>query len=174
MNSILSAWLGSLKQYLKMTLFLSSPDKLPVSTASILLTLIAYIAVGELILGDERTLISIIVQIGLEVAILFAISFIALKLTHKPQRLLQTLSALIGVSLIISLFSLIIMSVVPDSNSTEQISPQLVQINLILLLWNLAAISLIFKRAFEIRTIIAGFVALNYFVFYEYLLLNFL
>ena len=156
-----------------MSLFLSSPAKLPYSPASLLLTLITYIIVGEMLLGGDRTLISIIIQISFEVLILFCISFIALKITRKPQRLLQTVSALIGVSLVISIVSLLIMSALPDTGDAEQINPLVLKINLILLLWNLSVLSLIFKRSFDIRTITAGFIALIYFVFYEFLLLNF-
>lgn len=156
-----------------MSLFLSSPAKLPHSPAPVLITVLAYIAVGELLLGDQRNLLSITIQIGIEVLILFCISFIALKFTQKPQRLVQTVSALIGVSLIVSVVSLVIMSVLPDSGDAEQLNPLVVNINLLLLFWNLAVISLIFKRAFGVRTIVAGFIALNYFVFYEFLLLNF-
>lgn len=173
MNSLLPTWLNSLKHYVQMSLFLSSPAKLPYSQASLFLTVLAYILVGEFLLGDERGLISIIIQISFEVIILFAISFITLKLTNKPQRLLQTVSALIGVSLIISVTSLLIMFLLPESGDAEQINPLVLKLNLLLLLWNLAAISLIFKRSFEIRTITAGFIALNYFVFYEFLLINF-
>ena len=156
-----------------MALFMSSPAKLPQGSAPVFLTLLAYITVGELLLGEQRSLISIIIQIGIEVMILACISFIALKLTQKPQRLLQTVSALIGVSLVVSVVSLLIMSALPDSGDAEQLNPIVVQVNLILLFWNLAVISLIFKRAFEVRTIVAGFIAFNYFVFYEFLLLNF-
>ena len=173
MNSILSVWFSSLKHYLQMSVFSSSPAKLPFSLASLILTLIAYITVGEFLLGEERALLSIILQIGIEILILLSITFIALKLTNKPERLLQTISALIGVSLIISLTSLLIMSALPESGNTEEINPLILKVNLILLFWNLAVISLIFKRAFEIRTITAGFIAFNYFVFYEFLLLNF-
>ena len=173
MNSILSAWFSSLKHYLQMSVFSSSPAKLPFSQAYFILTLIAYITVGEFLLGEERTLLSIILQIGIEILILFTITFIALKLTNKPERLLQTVSALIGVSLIISLASLLIMSAFPESGNAEELNPLILKVNLILLFWNLAVISLIFKRAFEIRTLTAGFIAFNYFVFYEFLLLNF-
>ncbi|MCK4710496.1 MAG: hypothetical protein KAU21_17915 [Gammaproteobacteria bacterium] len=173
MNSLFSAWFSSLKHYVQMSIFLSSPAKLPYSPTSVFLTLLAYIVVGEILLGEERSLSSIIIQIGLEVLILFGISFIALKLTKKSQRLLQTMSALVGVSLVISVVSLLIMQALPDISDIEQINPLVLKINLILLLWNLAVISLIFKRSFEIRTITAGFIALNFFVFYEFLLLNF-
>ncbi len=172
MNSIFSAWFHSLKHYLQMSLFLSSPARLAASPVNIIITLIAYIVIGKIMLGDERSLISVIMQIGIEVAILFCISFFILKLIKKPERLLQTLSALIGVSLIISIISLLIMFTLSDFDSASEVSPEVLQINLALLLWNLAVISLIFKRAFEIRTGVAGFIALNYFLVYEFLLLN--
>ncbi len=173
MNSILSVWLNSLKHYLQLSVFLSTPAKLPFSPASLVLTLVAYITVGEFLLGAERGMFSIIIQIGIEVLILFGITFIALKIAKKPERLLQTLSALIGVSLIISLAGLLIMSALPDNGSADELNLMILQVNLVLLLWNLAAISLIFKRAFEIRTFTAGFIAFNFYLSYEYLMLNF-
>jgi len=156
-----------------MCLFLSSPSRLPYSPASIVYSLLVYILIGDLLLGQERGLLSIIIQITVEIIILFIITFSMLKLRKKPERLLQTLSALIGVSMIISLVSLLIMSILPEGNNADDINPVVLQINLILLLWNLAVISLIFKRAFDIRTLTAGFIAFNYFLLYELLLLNF-
>lgn len=174
MNSLFFDWINSLKQYFLMSLFMSSPARLPYSPAAVLLSLLAYILIGEILLGDERSLASIIVQISLEVLILTGISFIALKIKKNQYRLLQTVSALIGVNLILSLVSLLIVPALPDSNQLEQTNSQIPLIHLLLLLWNLAVISLIFKRAFDIRTITAGFIALNFFVIYEFLLLNFI
>lgn len=156
-----------------MSVFMSSPAKLPQNPAPLLVTILAYIVTGELLLGDQRSFLSIMVQIAIEVIILFSISYIALKLTRHPQRLVQTLSALIGVSLIVSIVSLLIMSAFPHNAKAEQLNSLVIQINLILLFWNLSVVSLIFKRAFEISTLFAGFIAINYFIFYEFLLLNF-
>jgi hypothetical protein len=61
----------------------------------------------------------------------------------------------------------------PDAPTAEQPGTLTLQLNLLLLFWNLAVISLIFKRAFEIRTIVAGIIAFNYFLLYELLLMNF-
>lgn len=155
-----------------MCLFKSSPSNLPYSLNCVYLTLLAYIGVGELLLGDERSLLSILAQIAIEVFLLFSISFIVLKFINKPQRLLQTMSALIGVGLMVSIVGIPIIYLLPDVSAGDQVNPIVLQVNLLLLLWNLAIISLIFKRVFELRTIIAGFIAFNYFLLYELVLIN--
>ena len=48
--------------------------------------------------------------------------------------------------------------------------PLVFYFNLLLLFWYLAIISLIFKRSFEIRTMTAGFLSFNYFLFNLFLL----
>lgn len=172
MQTFVASWLHCLKHYVQMSGFRSSPSNLPYNHACIVLTLLAYFFVGVLLLSDQRSLISIIVQIIIEILILSAISFIILKFIKKPERLSQTLSALIGVNLIISIVSLAVMSVLPEIKQGEPIDPLVLQVNLVILIWNLAVISLIFKRAFDIRTIVAGFIAFNYFLLYELILFN--
>ena len=173
MQTLIQQWLYCLRHFVLMCLFRSSPSNLPYNFGCIVPTLLAYVVVAELLLGDQRNLFSIMIQVLIEVLILVAISFIILKFVNRSERLLQTLSALIGVNLIISLVSLPIMQLLPETGQGEQIDPLVLQINLMLLIWNLAVISLIFKRAFEIRTIVAGFIAFNYFLFYQLLLINF-
>lgn len=169
MSHVLKLWLVCLKHYLKMSVFLSSPSNLPFNPRTILLTLLAYVLVGYALLGNERTLLSIFGQIMIEVGILYAISSVVLKLVKKPERLIQTMSALIGINLIVSLVSIPLFYLL-SSPSPDQVNPMAFQINIILLLWNLAIISLIFKRSFQINTLLAGFLAFNYFLLYEYII----
>lgn len=173
MKHLILQWLVCLKHYVRMCLFLSSPANLPYSQGCILLTLIAYIGAGELLLGSKRDLLSIALQIGIEVLLLSAISYTVLRLTHKLERLIQTVSALIGINLVVSIVSLPLLLLLPATDENTTVDPLLLQLNLALLLWNLAVISLIFKRSFEIRTLLAGFIAFNYFLLYEYLLISF-
>lgn len=155
-----------------MTLFASSPARLPYHPPSIILTLIAYYFVAILILGDQRSQLSILLQLLLEVALLFSVSYIFLKYRNRTARLLQTLSALIGINLVISTVSLPFYLTLSDSLKGEEISQLTQVLYLLLLLWNLAVISLIFKRAFEIRTIVAGIITFNYYLLYELLWIN--
>ena len=172
MKSI-AQWLYSLKIYLKMSFFLASPASLPYSPSALVLTSLAYLLVGDLLLGEVKSLFSIVLQICLEIAIFIFICYAMLGFKKKLERLLQTLSALIGVSLIISLASLIMASMLAQPLNEEAIEPMLLQLNLAILLWNLAVISLIFKRSFEIKTITAGFLAFNYLLLYEFIVINF-
>ena len=173
MVKLLSEWLFCLKLFVQMTLFNATPARLPYSPACLILTLVAYLIAGQILLGDQRSFLSILAQIALEFIILLTISFVTLRIGSKIERLLQTMTALSGVSLIISIVSIPILFVLPEPISDNEINPVTLQINLLLLLWNLAVISLIFKRSFEINTLAAGFIAFNYFLLYELILLNF-
>jgi hypothetical protein len=171
---IFREWLISLRLYLQLSLFLAFPSSLPYSPGALVLSVFAYILVGVALLGEIKNLFQIMLQIGIEILILYLISYSVLALQKKPQRLLQTMSSLIGVNLIISIASLLLVAMLPDMQRSETPDPMLIQLNLAILLWNLAAISLIFKRSFEIKTITAGFIAFNYLLLYEFIILNFL
>jgi len=167
-------WLISLRLYLQMSLFLASPSSLPYSPGALVISIFAYVLVAEALLGEVKNLPEIVLQVGIEILILYLISYAVLTLQKKQARLLQTLSALVGVNLIISVASLLLVALLPDMQNSEQPDPLLIQLNLAILLWNLTVISLIFKRCFEIRTISAGFIAFNYLLIYEFIILNFL
>lgn len=172
MKGLILEWIICLKIYLRMCIFISSPSQLPPGLACIALTFVAYLVVGLLWLADQQGIPAVVTQVGLEVSILYAFSFIILKFRNKIERLRQTMSALIGSSLIISMVSIPILSILPEAPAEDQINALTLQVNLLLLFWNLAVISLIFKRAFEISTIAAGFIAFNFFLLFELILLN--
>ena len=171
-KSLIGEWIVCLKIYLRLCLFMSSPSSLPAGLACIPLTLLAYLAIGLLWLAEEQGVPVVVTQVVLEISILYAFTFIILKFKNKIERLSQTLSALFGSSLIISMVSIPILSVLPEAPAEGQINGLTLQVNLLLLFWNLAVISLIFKRAFEISTIAAGFIAFNFFLLFELILIN--
>lgn len=47
----------------------------------------------------------------------------------------------------------------------------LIYVTLIILIWNLAVLSLIFKRAFEISTHLSAMISFNYFVVYQFIVI---
>ena len=172
MKNILFHWLTSLPRLFKISLMLASPASLPYSPGALLLTLLSYIAVGYFALGAKYSLLSISAQVMIEIAILAAISYFFLKLKHRLRRFLQTLYALIGVNLVISAFSLLLLKLLAPAAVVEPGS-FIVKAELLIMLWNLAAVSLVFQRAFEIRTLLAAFAAFNYMLLYQFLLLKF-
>ncbi len=169
----LMQWFHCFLLFIRLSLFKASPSDLPYSPACLGITVLVYVFAGEILLGEQRGLGLIILQIMVEILILGAISYIVLNFKQHTERFLQTLTALIGISLVISLVSIPIMLALPDAMVGNEVNPVTLQASLALLLWNLAVISLIFKRSFEISTLAAGFIAFNYFLIYELLLLNF-
>ncbi len=170
MNHTLKLWLACLHQYLWLSLFRSTPASLPPNPGTLGLTLGAYLLVALVLLADVRSIPSIMMQVGIEACILCLATYFILKYLDKTERLVQTMSALLGVNLVIAFFSIPVFKMLPPSTADE-ISPITLNISLLVLFWNLAAISLVFKRAFEINTLAAGFIAINYFLVYEFLLL---
>lgn len=172
MKALIFEWIVCLKTYVRICFFIDSPSSLAVRLNCIPLSLLAYYIAGIFWLGDRQGAAIVFAQITIEVGILYAFSYLILKLRNKPERFLQTFSALIGSSLIISLVSMPVLTMLPEVNEGSQISGFTLQVNLMLLFWNLAVISLIFKRAFEVSTISAGFIAFNFFLLFELILLN--
>jgi hypothetical protein len=170
MKHLTLLWLVCLRHYLSMALFRSSPASLPFHPYTLGLTLGAYLVVALVLLAGERSVNSIMMQVLIEAAILYLVSYFMLNFMRKPERLVQTLSALFGVNLVIGFVSIPLFLALPPSTA-EQISPLTLNVSLLILFWNLAAISLVFKRAFEINTLAAGFIAINYFLAYEFILL---
>jgi hypothetical protein len=86
--------------------------------------------------------------------------------------MLQTMSALIGTNLIMTSVSLPLYSLVIDHNVSAQSVSQLeINLSMALIFWNLAVLSLIFKRAFGLGTLISAMVSFNYFVLYQLIIL---
>lgn len=169
---LLRLWLYCWVQFVRLSLFLSTPAKLPWNPALLVMTLLAYVLVGQLILGALRPFTDILLQIGIEVALLAWLSAVMLRLRQHGERFVQTVHALIGVNLIVSLASYPLMELLPNTLHDDQPDLLAVQLSLLLLVWNLAAISLIFRRAFEIGTLPAGFLAFSYFLVFEWLLMQ--
>jgi len=172
MNKDLSLWLANLPRLIKISLLMESPAALPYRPGALILTLACYLMVGFIALGSKYPLPAIFAQVLTEVLILGAISYLLLRIKGKLLRFVQTLYALIGVNLVISLISLLVLQVLAPGGEIEADS-WLVKAQLLILLWNLAAVSLVFQRAFEIPTMLAAFAAFNYLLLYEFLLLNF-
>jgi hypothetical protein len=169
---LLRLWLYCLAQFVRLSLFLSSPARLPWNPALLAMTLAAYLLAGWLILGSLRPLGDILIQIGIEIGLLALITRLLLAIQQHPERFVQTLHALIGVNLVVSLVSYPLMAWLPQPLRDGQPDMTALQLSLLLLLWNLAAISLIFRRAFGIGTLLAGFLAFSYFLVFEWLLMK--
>jgi len=165
MQTILGQWLYSLKHYVLMCLLLSSPERLPYSRYPLLLTGFAYFLIGLLLVDTARSYALVCTQILLELGMLGMISYFALRWKNSLGRLLQTFSALLGINVVITAVTIPAYRLVAANGSAE--NNLLFYVTLIILVWNLAVLSLIFKRAFEISTQLSAMLSFGYFIVYQ-------
>ncbi len=165
MQGLLIPWLESLKQYAYMCLLLSSPERVPYAPLATLLTIFVYFAIGLLLIDAQQGAGAIGAQILLEISMLGLIAYLGLNLKGLLPRWQQTFSALVGINLVITAVSIPLRSFL-DLDSAEP-DRALIYLTLALLVWNLAVVSLIFRRAFEISVQLSAMIAFTYFVVYQ-------
>lgn len=153
-----------------MCLFLSSPDRLPANPYCSLLSLLAYLLLGLLLVDPQRGYLVICAQIFLELSMLGLITYLGLRMKKTLARFGQTFSALIGINLMITAVSLPAYHYAVDSASASgEGGSLLIYVTLLIVIWNLAVLSLIFKRAFEVSTQISAMISFIYFINYQVL-----
>ena len=171
MQNIIGQWLLSLKYYLLMCLLLSSPDRLPYSPYSIALTVFSYLLVGLLLVDEQHSYAVVCTQIILELGMLGLIAWVGLRWKNSLTRFQQTFSALVGINMIITAVTIpVFRNLVSHTDSMENL---LIYVTLAILIWNLAVLSLIFKRSFEISTNLSAMISFNYFVVYQFIVIWF-
>ena len=167
MQNIISQWLVSLKHYILMCLFLSSPERLPYNPYCTALTIFAYFLTGLTLVDEQHGYGVICAQITLELGMLSLIAYCGLRWKKSLPRFPQTFSALTGVNLIITIVTIPIYRTIIDNESS--IESLLIFVFRLIQFWNLAVLSLIFKRSMEISTRVSAMITFNYFVVYLFL-----
>ncbi len=162
MQNIVGQWLISLRHYVWMCLLLSSPERLPYNPYAFALTVFAYFAIGGLLVENASDYGVIAARILLEMAMLAAIVRAGLNIRQWPERFAQTFSALVGINLVLTAVSIPLQSLLDID--AEQPSAFAFYLFVAILVWNLAAISLVLKRAFEISTPLSAMISFSYFV----------
>ncbi len=161
-------WLTCLKHYILMCLFVSGPERLPHSFHCILFSLLAYFLLGFSLVDGQRSYAIVFVQIVLELGLLALITRIILNWKKKQSRFHQAFSALIGVNLVISAISIPVYHILTQQISAgDGANPAVLNATMLIVFWNLAVLSLIFKRSFEINTILSATISFNYFLIYQ-------
>jgi len=165
-------WLISLKHYVLMCLFVSGPDRLPSGLNNILFSLFCYLIIGFSLVDEQRSYATIVIQIAIELALLALVIYTGLNWKKLLSRLYQSFSALLGVNMVISAVSIPVYEVLTqDFNSDAELSRNVLNVTLVLVLWNLAVMSLILKSALNINTTFAAMISFNYFVVYQFLII---
>lgn len=165
----LRQWFHCLKLYALICVFASGPERLPNRSGCILLTVFSYFLLGFALVDEQRDYSTVASQIIFELALLALVTFGGLKWKSMLNRFGQTWSALIGINLIISAVTLPVIYLLSSAGGPETIAQsKLVYITMLMVFWNLAVLSQIFKRAFDVNTIMSAMIAFNYFVVYQF------
>jgi len=162
-----------LSLYFKLAFFKISPEKLPYDVRCIIKAVLLYCSVNLLFLDTRSSTADIITQIIIELSLLALILTIGLKITKKPERFLQSFSALVGIGMVISLISVPIFYIfTPNFSHNQDINQTVINITVLLLMWNLAVISHILKRCFDISTLLSAAIAFNYLIVFELIIIS--
>ena len=160
--------------YFKIAFFKGTPDQVPFNIACLLKAFIIYCAINLWLLDIHSSFASVMGKIAVEMLLLGAFTYLGLKLTKKTPRFLQTMSSLIGIGMIISVTSIPIYYLfIPQFLQQQEINQTVINITVLLLIWNLAVISHIFKRSFEVSTFMAATLSFNYLILFEVIIISF-
>jgi hypothetical protein len=167
MQNIIGQWLVSLKHYILMCLLLSSPERLPYNPYCTALTIFVYFLFGLTLVDEQRGYGLVCAQIVLELGMLGLIAYYGLRWKKALLRFPQTISALIGINVVITAVTIPVYRTIVDYD--PGVENLLVYVTLMILIWNLAVLSLIFKRSMGISTHLSAMISFNYFVVYQFL-----
>ena len=162
MQNITGHWLASLRHYFMMCLLLSSPERLPYNPYAFAITVVAYFLLGLFFVDENYSYAVITARILIEMALLATIARLGLALKNYPNRFPQTFSALVGINLVMTLAAIPLQGLFTAGADGSSAAANLIFI--LFMVWNLAAISLVFKRAFEISISLSAMISFSYFV----------
>jgi hypothetical protein len=117
-----------------------------------------------MLVDDRHSYALVCAQITLELAMLGLISYVGLQARNSLPRFQQTFSALLGTNAIITAVTIPVYRLVAGDNADNNL---LIYVTLAILIWNLAILSLIFKRSFEISTHLSAMISFGYFILFQ-------
>jgi len=174
MNYHLKQWLISIKHYALMCLLISGPDRLPGGVQNIILSIFCYCLVGFALIDEQRSYATILSQIALELLLLALVCYSGLKWKDLLPRFTQAFSALIGVNIIISIVSIpAYRMLVQDDLVDGELNRIAINTTMVIVFWNLVVMTSIFKKAFNVNTLIAAMISFNYFLVYQFIVVWF-
>lgn len=157
-----------IKLFVDIVLFRKGPQDVPASQLLLGLCLLAYLLIGELMLLMEDTLLRATLQVLLDAAMLAGFVTVTLKIAGYGARVLQTLSALLGVDVLISILAFPVM--ISLSSGVERGGGYLL---IMLMIWHLAVTAHIFRHALS-RSLWIGYAAALFYTLLSFQILQLL
>jgi len=157
-----------LRSFLEIVLLARPPQDLPSDRRLLYVVMLSYFLVGVLMLWPKLgALVSVLVVVA---DIIVSIAFIqfVLQLKKHPQRMTQTLTAVMGAGTMISIMMLPLVYGIYTAGSDEKV-PFLVALGIyVLFAWSITINAHIFRYAFDLSNVFFGILyALGMYVFSE-------
>lgn len=125
----------------------ATPQDLPASNVLLVLFAAINVLVGVAMVADARPALSAaLFESAFSVVLMLGILYLGLKVMKKPNRFVQTGSALMGAELVLSLLTLPLISW-----SRQGASSEAGLLLLVLLTWSLVVLGHILRHAFDIK-----------------------
>ncbi|MFA9420236.1 MAG: hypothetical protein ACERLB_08815 [Gammaproteobacteria bacterium] len=157
-----------------MCLLISGPDRLPGGVQNIILSIFCYCLVGFALIDEQRSYATILSQIALELLLLALVCYSGLKWKGQLPRFPQAFSALIGVNIIISIVSIpAYRMLVQDDLVDGDLNRIAINTTMVIVFWSLVVMTSIFKKAFNVNTLMAAMISFNYFLVYQFIVVWF-
>ena len=141
-----------LKTFINLCLLRAKPQDLPAASALTAATLVAYTLVGLGLSLPDLGFGRAALWATLDTLVIAVLTHGALLLRHFPERLQQTLTALLGSG---ALLGLVAWPIIGSQNSVVQLA---------LLLWNLAVVAHILRHALSVPLGLSIIVSFGYFL----------
>ncbi len=145
--------------FIEICAFKKGPQDVPASQALLSLLTFLYLVISALILALNMPTHEALLQALVETLLVLTFPWLMLRIAHKPERYLKTVSAVLGSDILISLCALPALS-----SLSVQVTPLGFAAVIMLMLWNWAVTGHIFKHALSQPFLFGLGVALLYFL----------
>ncbi|EHQ53290.1 hypothetical protein ECTPHS_11432 [Ectothiorhodospira sp. PHS-1] len=145
-----------IKPFIQLTFMQKGPEDLPASALLLWLCIIAYLLVGLIVALPFYPFQLAILQTGMELALLAGYTALLLSWRGLPGRFNQTLSALLGVGVILGLLMLPLVYNLRGAETATEIPVYITVGYLVLLGWLLTTYGNILRSALGLQTVAGG------------------
>ncbi|NIN35213.1 MAG: hypothetical protein GWO08_12845 [Gammaproteobacteria bacterium] len=135
------------KNYFEICLLRKNPQDLPRSTELLAVSLALYIAISTLVIVYTAPLATAMASSVIEILLVSLITWVILRLHKKPERLMQTLTAIVGTGCIISLFAIPLIYSGMLWQTGEVLQSVAALLYLALVIWNIMVLGHILRHA---------------------------
>ena len=156
--------MSDLQKLLALMILKAAPQDLPYSKQIVALFAAAYIFSGLAVLQTTLNPDDMFAGLLLGLAIHVVFTYSILRALNRGARLVQTLSAILGVGILFNLLSWPMLSVFADETSAESLKASMSLLFLLLISWEVLVKAHIFRHALEIKMFSA--LALSFSLFF--------